>query len=167
MAGPIRRIRRGVWTCSPASGLLKQKAAARAGQAFVPDREAITAGLVEAIGDGTVTNRADVAAWLAGIGEITRQGPRHISVRPQGAKRAIRLKGAIYDSDFNAGGWLAGRRAGPAPERGTGCDPGEGDAGFSPAAGEARARFRKAVERRAGFNLRRYGERTSRPWPRE
>ena len=96
---------------------LKQKAAARAGQELVPDRQAITAGLVEAIEDRIVTNRADVVTWFSGLDEITRLGDQYVSVWLPGAKRAIRLKGAIYDNHFNAGRWLAGKRAAPEAER--------------------------------------------------
>lgn len=145
-------------SAAPSFELKQRKAALRQGREFRPDRESIAALLTEAIEDGLVAGRADVAAHLSELGEITRQGKDYISVKPHGAARAIRLKGAIYDAEFDAGRWLAARRADPAAPGGAGRDPGAGPEAVAGALRAARAGFRRAVERRAAHNLQRYGE---------
>lgn len=145
-------------SAAPSFELKQRKAALRQGREFRPDRESIAALLTEAIEDGLVAGRADVAAHLSELGEITRQGKDYISVKPHGAARAIRLKGAIYDAEFDAGRWLAARRADPAAPGGAGRDPGAGPEAVAGALRAARAGFRRAVERRAEHNLQRYGE---------
>ncbi len=50
---------------------------------------------------GEIKNRADIKAYLAQIGEITRESKDYISVKPKGFKKAIRLKGAYYEREFS------------------------------------------------------------------
>ena len=54
------------------------------------------------IQDGKITDRADVITALQEYGEITRTGKNYISIKLFGADKAIRLKGDIYDQQFNA-----------------------------------------------------------------
>ena len=86
------------------------------GRTAVFDRDMITEHIAGHIGAGLVRNREDVAAALAEIGEITRQGENYISVRPDGAARAVRLKGAFYERDFD-GGAVARRSRGESGSR--------------------------------------------------
>ena len=90
-------------SAAPSFELKQRKSALREGREFRSDRESITALLTEAIGDGLIADRANVAGHLSELGRITRQERDHISVRPHGAARAIRLKGAIHDAEFDAG----------------------------------------------------------------
>ena len=90
-------------------------------------RESTTALLTEAIGDGLITDRADIARHVSELGEITRRGSSYISVKPHGEVRAIRLKGAIHDAEFDAGWWLAARRTDPAAAGAAGPEPGRPD----------------------------------------
>jgi len=55
----------------------------------------------QAIRDGLVTDHASVKAYLAKFGEITREGKDYVSVKPKGFKRAIRLKGGVYEREFS------------------------------------------------------------------
>ena len=147
-------------SAEPSFELKRRKAALRQGREFASDREGITALLTEAIEDGLVADRADVARHLSELGEITRQGSNHISVKPHGADRAIRLKGAIYEAEFDAEQWLSVQRADPAAPGGAGRDPGTGPEEIAGALRAARSGFRKALERRADHNLRKDTERT-------
>ena len=61
----------------------------------------ITNSLGDAIKNEVVTNRADVVAYLSDLGEITREGKDYISLKPNGFKKAIRLKGAVYEREFS------------------------------------------------------------------
>ena len=72
-------------SAEPSFELKQRKAALRQGREFASDREGITALLTKAIEDGLIADRADVARHLSELGEITRQGSNHISVRPHGA----------------------------------------------------------------------------------
>ena len=70
------------------------------------EREEITEWITGQIRAGLIENREDVEAALGEIGEITRRGASYISVKAGGAERAVRLKGAVYEQDFQAGEWL-------------------------------------------------------------
>lgn len=114
-------------------------------------REDITNWLVHRVESGLVQDRGGVLESLAEIGEITRSGKDYISIKPEGFDKAIRLKGALYEEEFNAGAIreLAG----------------EGQAGqradtelAARAASTARAELEKHVGKRAVYNAARYPE---------
>ena len=65
-------------------------------------KKMITNHLAARIEKGTISNRADIVAYLSSIGKITREGKDYVSVQPKGFKKAIRLKGAIYGREFKA-----------------------------------------------------------------
>ena len=122
-----------------------------------PDHEAdprdlIRDYLVQHVEHGTVRSRADVVAALEDVGlDVPRQGKNYITVRDPDSGKRWRLKGALYEYDFE-------------PER---LDfPAEAPAGGRPAAdrGDCRARARAAWreleyrrERRAALHRGRYG----------
>jgi 5S rRNA maturation endonuclease (ribonuclease M5)/predicted HicB family RNase H-like nuclease len=65
-------------------------------------KQVITDFITSRIEAGEIKNRSDVIAFLADeVGEITREGEKYISVKPDNFKRAIRLKGAIYERQFS------------------------------------------------------------------
>jgi len=64
-------------------------------------REIINNAVLDAISRGIIKNRSDTKAYLAKIGEISREGKDYISIKPKGFKKAIRLKGAIYEREFD------------------------------------------------------------------
>ena len=53
-------------------------------------------------GNEDVQDRKGVIAYLQDFGEITRTGKNYISIKPPNADKAIRLRGPIYDEQFNA-----------------------------------------------------------------
>jgi hypothetical protein len=57
--------------------------------------------VIEAIDRGLIFNRSDMRDYLSQYGEITREGKDYISVKPEGFKKAIRLKGKIYERGFD------------------------------------------------------------------
>ncbi len=58
-------------------------------------REVITEHLFNQVAGGHLVNRADVLAELAKFGTVTRAGDKYISVRLDGADKAIRLRGGV------------------------------------------------------------------------
>jgi hypothetical protein len=64
-------------------------------------KQLITQFVNDAVSNELVTNRADVVAYLSDLGEVTREGKDYISVKPNGFKKAIKLKGAIYEREFD------------------------------------------------------------------
>jgi hypothetical protein len=57
--------------------------------------------VIEAIDRGLISNREDMRDFLSQYGEITREGNDYISVKPDGFKKAIRMKGVIYERGFD------------------------------------------------------------------
>ena len=64
------------------------------------NRDAITEYVKQHIDAGLISGRGDVIKCLEDVGEITRAGKKYISVMPEGANRAIRLRGTYYEHDF-------------------------------------------------------------------
>lgn len=101
--------------------------------------------------EGEIETAEDVEREIANFGEITRRGRNYISVRPEGAKKTIRMTGEMFRDD-----WLiehtverenrreAERLAGRAGKR----DP--------EAAQRAREMLAAAIERRAAYNRQSY-----------
>ena len=82
--------------------------------AYLPDnknpKKAITQFISSQVEQGLIENRADIIKSLSGIGEVTRQGERYLSIKPEGFKKAIRLKGGLYERKFNTRSYLAAAR---------------------------------------------------------
>jgi len=55
----------------------------------------------ELVERGSIKNNSDVRTKLSEFGEITREGKDYISIKPQGFKKAVRLKGAYYEREFS------------------------------------------------------------------
>jgi hypothetical protein len=98
---------------------------------------------------GSINDRAGVVACLSELGEITREGKDYISVKPEGFDKALRLKGKLYDRQFNAG--LCQEIAAENPARSgnrRGIDLEGAEA--------ARDKLERAIQARAEFNLGNY-----------
>jgi len=111
----------------------------------------ITEYLTELAAVGLITNAADVRAAVAELGTITRTGDNYISVMPEGATRAVRLKGALYASDWTTEQQLRREAAGKATRA-----VGRGGRIDTDRAAAAEQRYTAAVSRRAGINLEKY-----------
>lgn len=113
-------------------------------------RVEVTAWLVSRIEAGLIEDRADIVASLEEIGTVTRQGKDYISVRLEGFAKAIRLRGAIYGSDFQRQqleeAIAAENAAGPAREQAVNPER----------AREAAQRLAAYVQKRARYNAERY-----------
>jgi hypothetical protein len=55
----------------------------------------------ELVERGSIKNNSDVRTKLAEFGEITREGKDYISIKPEGFKKAVRLKGVYYEREFS------------------------------------------------------------------
>jgi hypothetical protein len=65
-------------------------------------KKMIDKAVIDRIDAGLIKDHSDVKSYLAQFGEITRTGKDYISVKPNGFKKAIRLKGTAYGREFNA-----------------------------------------------------------------
>lgn len=144
-ARPDDPARRRLVKPGPAFEAKLQATAKRGGISEPSTREEITEWLVERIGNELVENRDGIRASLAELGTITRETDTSISVRLPEAKRAIRLKGLIYEREFTP------RLVQDIAEKAAGRpEPSAGDVR------RAEKKFRDACERRRQRNLARY-----------
>ena len=117
------------------------------------DIESLTEYLIDHINLGHINNRAEIKAALESLDgvTVTRAGKNYISVKLPGAEKATRLRGAIYDEQFNGDVYrqtkaTAGRTGTRTPE--------SRQTDFN----AAKDRHHDAVRRRTKFNQKRYGE---------
>lgn len=122
--------------------------------------------LITCIQAGNLKNRSDVIAMLEDAGmEITRQGKDYVSVRPEPGAKPIRLKGALYDEqfeiDYNRADAIleqlgVSRQPGGSPEgENSGANWRNPDADRERVA-EASAKLERFVAARTRFNEQRY-----------
>lgn len=67
---------------------------------YPKNRTEITEYIEVLAAEGLVTNASEVRQALAEIGEITRASHAYVSVRPNGEKQAIRLKGDLFRDNW-------------------------------------------------------------------
>ncbi len=141
------------------------KAAVRAALAVEPDpRQQITHYLLQGITEGVIEDRSGVVEGLKELGlEIPRQGRNYVTALDPESGQRWRLKGAIYEQEFQAD-QLAGRetkeegRGAGAGDRGSVRAPDAADRGASlEAAAAARAALGVEIRRRAEYHRARYG----------
>ena len=130
----------------------------REGLKLEPDaRRQIHDWMMARVESGEIQNRAQVMGALREIGTINREGKDYISIRIEEQEKPIRLKGGLYEREFDVNAVLASQRA--TEERSGGrAEPDHG------AAESARRSFEGAIERRTGYNADRY-QRDSREAP--
>ena len=121
-------------------------------------REVIGVYIEQRIQFGEIKNRHDVINALndAEIGEITRISDNFISVKPLGSEKAIRLRGAFYESEFSVESYLENRtrKENDAGASNTSRFISEQDKEY---AEELRARVTELAQKRAAYNEHRYG----------
>ena len=123
----------------------------RAGLAVEPDTKKVLGEmLLDRVARGKVMNRGDVLAALKEFGEITRAGDDYISVKPPSLHKAVRLRGALFQRDFDG---FTFAPAMPSPMR-TDQDR-KADINLEEEEA-ARKRFIAAIARRAAVNQDRY-----------
>ena len=136
----------------PAPHLAHQaRLARRAGEDVEPDvRHEIGMHLLELVAAGRVKDRAGVVAVLEERGyDVPRQGDHYLTARDRETGERWRLKGALYERDFDRERFL---REAPAPS----ADRERADGDAAPAAA-ARKAVEKAQRRRADYNRAYYG----------
>lgn len=118
--------------------------------AVEPDpKRCITDWLTQQILAGDINNREDLINTLSTIGPVTRVGQDYVSVHPEGHPRPMRLKGAIFGTDFDAAA-VREKVATPADLHLTRGTP------DSQAAELERQKLEAAIARRAAYNRKRY-----------
>lgn len=113
----------------------------------------ITENLLDAAAQGLIRDANDVRQYLTESlnCEITRSGKDYLSIKPQGATRAIRLKGEMYGDGWTAQATLEREVKADASQR-----VGRGGEIDKARADEARRAFEAACQRRAEYNRKRY-----------
>ena len=115
-------------------------------------RELIRDYLVQRVEHGLVRSRADVVATLEDAGfEVPRQGRDYVTARDPESGKRWRLKGALYEHDFNPE-----RVDIAAPPPAGGGEPGDRGDGRERAAA-ARQELERRRRRRAAYHRSRYG----------
>ncbi|MXW70532.1 MAG: relaxase/mobilization nuclease domain-containing protein, partial [Acidobacteria bacterium] len=118
----------------------------------VGPRELIRDYLLQRVEHGVVKNRADVVAALEEAGfEVPRQGKDYLTARDPETGKRWRLKGALYQHDFNPE-----RRERPAEEPDGDRPPADRGGGGERAAAAWRELARRR-ERRSAYHRSRYG----------
>lgn len=113
-------------------------------------KKEITEYLTRFIVAGIVRDREGVKKKLSEIGQITREGKDYISVKPEGFKRAVRLKGGIYHAEFHSGASVdLGRENQGRTE--------EDRADCGSRIRKIEERFESSVAKRTEYNTARYG----------
>ena len=115
-------------------------------------RDVIRDYLVQRVEHGIVQTRADVVATLEDAGfEVPRQGRNYLTARDPDSGKRWRLKGALFEHDFNAE-----RGDIPAPPPAGGGPPGDRASGRERAAA-ARRELERRRRQRAAYHRSRYG----------
>jgi hypothetical protein len=119
-------------------------------------REVVGEYLEQRIKFGHIQNRQSVLDALSEIGEITRINDKFISLKLDGAKKAVRLKGAFYESEFSVESYIENRtrKENDAGASNTSRFISEQDKEY---AEELRARVTELAQKRAAYNEHRYG----------
>ena len=115
--------------------------------------ESLTDYLIVHINLGNINNRKEILEALESLDgvTVTRAGKNYISVKLPGAEKATRLRGAIYNEQFNGDVYRETKKA--AGRTGT-RTPESRQTDFN----AAKDRYNAAVRRRGAFNQRKYGE---------
>lgn len=111
----------------------------------------ITEWLTTQIISGHINDRSDVIEALSELGEINRQGKNYLSIRIDESAKPIRLKGPIYEQQFDVE--TLRKTATEAQRR-----PGGREPTNSGAAAVARRELEKAVQKFSLYNQGRYGQ---------
>ena len=134
------------------------KAGLSVGKTAKDIREVIGVYIEQRIQFGEIKNRHDVINALndVEIGEITRISDNFISVKPLGSEKAIRLRGAFYESEFSVESYIENRtrKENDAGASNTSRFISEQDKEY---AEELRARVTELAQKRAAYNEHRYG----------
>ena len=139
----------------PGHRAYREAAALRAGIAHEADpRDQIQDYLLQRVEAGTVRDRAGVVAALQEAGlEVPRQGDHYVTVRDPDTEQRWRLKGALYEHDFQRDRF---ERPAPAPDRDR--EPEDGRDRRARAAAVWRDVERKRASQ-AAYRRGRYGDR--------
>lgn len=113
----------------------------------------ITEHLLDIAAQGLILDAKDVRQYLTESldCEITRSGKDYLSIKPEGATRAIRLKGEMYGEGWTAQATLEREVKADASQR-----AGRGGEVDKARADEAQREFEAACQRRAKYNRNRY-----------
>ena len=113
----------------------------------------ITEHLLDIAAQGLILDAKDLRQYLTESldCEITRSGKDYLSIKPEGATRAIRLKGEMYGDGWTAQATLEREIKADASQR-----AGRGGEVDKARADEAQREFEAACQRRAKYNRNRY-----------
>ncbi|WP_163048666.1 hypothetical protein [Acinetobacter pittii] len=134
-------------------------AALRAGlknKAVKDIREIVGSYIEQRVEHGFIRDRKDVLDAVSELGTVTRTSDQFISLKIDGSDKAIRLKGAFYESEFSVESYIENRtrKENDAGASNTSRFISEQDKEY---AEELRARVTELAKKRAAYNEQRYG----------
>ncbi len=145
-------------TKTPDHIYFQDKFAVRAGLKNKPVndiREIVGSYLEQRIEHGFIRDRKDVLDAISELGIVTRTSDKFISLKFNGAEKAIRLKGAFYESEFSIESYFE-NRARKANDAGTSSEYRIISAEHRKLAEQCRTKSEKLASKRATYNGERY-----------
>ena len=118
-------------------------------------REIVGSYIEQRVEHGFIRDRKDVLDAISELGIVTRTSDKFISLKFNGAEKAIRLKGAFYESEFNIESYFE-NRARKANDAGTSSEYRIISAEHRKLAEQCRTKSEKFANKRATYNGERY-----------
>ena len=118
-------------------------------------REIVGSYIEQRVEHGFIRDRKDVLDAISELGIVTRTSDKFISLKFNGAEKAIRLKGAFYESEFNIESYFE-NRARKANDAGTSSEYRIISAEHRKLAEQCRTKSEKLASKRATYNGERY-----------
>ena len=118
-------------------------------------REKIGSYIEQRVDHGFIKNRKDVLDAVSELGEVTRISDKFISLKLDGADKAIRLKGAFYESEFSIESYIKDRARTPNDARASRENRGI-SAEHRKLAEQCRTKFTALAGKRSTYNRKRY-----------
>ena len=118
-------------------------------------REIVGSYIEQRVEHGFIRDRKDVLDAISELGIVTRTSDKFISLKFNGAEKAIRLKGAFYESEFNIESYFE-NRARKANDAGTSSEYRIISAEHRKLAEQCRTKSEKLANKRATYNGERY-----------
>ena len=118
-------------------------------------REIVGSYIEQRVEHGFIRDRKDVLDAISELGIVTRTSDKFISLKLDGAEKAIRLKGAFYESEFNIESYFE-NRARKANDAGTSSEYRIISAEHRKLAEQCRTKSEKLASKRATYNGERY-----------
>lgn len=117
--------------------------------------EVVGSYIEQRVEHGFIRSRKDVLDAVSELGEVTRMGEKFISLKLDGAEKAVRLKGAFYESEFSIESYFE-NRARTANDARASRENGGLSAHDKKRANECKTELERVAAKRSEYNEQRY-----------